>query len=55
MSDTISVDVSDASEAAGVPDTDSIGDWVRTAVGRVVDDELIEVSVRIVGEEEGGS
>ena len=53
MSDNISVDVSDASDAEGIPASDSIDRWVRTAVGHVVGNELIEVSVRIVGEEEG--
>jgi probable rRNA maturation factor len=53
MSENISVDVSNASEAEDIPTPEVISYWVRAAIARVVGEESIEVSVRIVGEDEG--
>lgn len=53
MGDRISVDITDASDADGVPAAATIRKWVRAAIGRLAADPLLEVSVRIVGEAEG--
>jgi probable rRNA maturation factor len=53
MNNRISVDVQIACQVASVPREDQIRSWVVAAIRRISDDIAIEVSVRIVDEEEG--
>jgi probable rRNA maturation factor len=46
------VDVQVASDAAGIPASESIRDWVRKAVDETEPGRDVEVSVRIVGQDE---
>jgi len=48
----MNVDVQIASNAAGIPSADDIGQWVNSAVSVAAADSDAEVSVRIVDEEE---
>lgn len=53
MNKTLSVGIQVASAAAGIPTRKSIRSWVRAAVKQFGDADAVEVSVRIVDEEEG--
>ena len=48
----MNVDVQIVSNAAGIPSADDIGQWVKCAVGAAAADSDVEVSVRIVDEDE---
>ncbi len=53
MSARISIDVQVASNAASVPGENEICAWISSAVGRFADSVAVEISVRVVDEEEG--
>ena len=48
----MSVDVQIASDAAGIPASKSIRDWVRTAINETDPGRDVDVSVRVVDEDE---